>query len=83
MVRNWTIRNSFLQNKYSISIRGHSTSYSLEPEFYDELKKIAAGKKMPLATLITQLDEKRSPVRNLSPTLRVYVLDELLKRKTN
>lgn len=63
--------------KHSISIRGHQTSYSLEPEFYSELKNIAKSRNMPLAKLITELDENRSPERNLSSTLRVFVLNEI------
>ena len=66
--------------KHSISIRGHQTSYSLEEEFYTELKKIAEQKNTPLATLITQLDEERSQESNLSSTLRVFVLNEIKKQ---
>ena len=66
--------------KHSISIRGHRTSYSLEPEFYQELKRIADDKEIPLATLITRLDENRPPESNLSSTLRVFVLNELKNR---
>lgn len=67
--------------KYSISIRGHRTSYSLEEEFYSELKRIAQEQNMPLARLITRLDEARASDANLSSTLRVFVLQEL--KKTN
>ena len=63
--------------KHSISIRGHQTSYSLEEEFYSELKRIAKSREIPLAKLITQLDETRSPDQNLSSTLRVFVLNEI------
>jgi predicted DNA-binding ribbon-helix-helix protein len=66
-----------LLQKHSISIRGHRTSYTLEEEFYSELKKIAKARKIALAKLITALDEKRSPDQNLSSTLRVFVLEEL------
>lgn len=65
--------------KHSITIRGHKTSYTLEKEFYIELKRIAAERKTPLATLITGLDETRSPERNLSSCLRVFVLENLKK----
>ena len=33
--------------KHSISIRGHKTSYSLEDEFYTELKRIAKQQDIP------------------------------------
>jgi len=68
--------------KHSISIRGHQTSFSLEDAFYVELKRIAETKKLPLARLITELDEKRLPTENLSSTLRVFVLNEVLGEKT-
>ncbi|MEM9331600.1 MAG: ribbon-helix-helix domain-containing protein [Pseudomonadota bacterium] len=60
--------------KHSVSIRGHRTSFSLEDEFWDEFRKIAEKEKVPLAKLITQLDEDREPDQNLSSTLRVFVL---------
>ncbi len=63
--------------KHSISIRGHQTSYSLEEEFYSELKRIAKSREIPLAKLITQLDETRTPDQNLSSALRVFVLNEI------
>jgi len=66
-----------LLEKHSISIRGHKTSYSLEPEFYAELQRIAKQQEKPLAKIITELDEARSPDRNLSSTLRVFVLENL------
>ena len=65
--------------KHSITIRGHKTSYTLEKEFYAELKRIAAERETPLATLITGLDETRSPEQNLSSCLRVFVLEDLKK----
>lgn len=65
--------------KHSISIRGHRTSYSLEPEFYAELKRIAKEQQKPLAKLITELDETRSSESNLSSTLRVFVLKNVKK----
>ncbi len=66
--------------KHSISIRGHRTSYTLEEAFYSELKKIAQARDIPLAKLITNLDENRSPDQNLSSTLRVFVLEEIKNR---
>jgi len=68
-----------LLEKHSISIRGHRTSYSLEKEFYTELKRIADEQHTPLATLITRLDEARSPETNLSSCLRLFVLEEIKK----
>ncbi len=58
--------------KYSVMIAGHRTSVSLEPEFYAALKKIAAGKGMTPAELITRIDAERTD--SLSSSLRVFVL---------
>jgi len=70
-----------LLEKHSISIRGHRTSYSLEKEFYKELKRIADEKNIPLATLVTRLDETRPPDKNLSSALRLFVLEEIKKSR--
>lgn len=61
--------------KHSVTIRGHRTSYSLEKPFYDDLVTIAAGRSMPLAALIAEIDERRPRTANLSSALRLYVLD--------
>jgi len=67
--------------KHSVSIRGHQTSFSLEDEFYEQLKLIAKRQNMPLARLITELDKNRLPKDNLSSTLRVFILNELLNKE--
>ncbi len=69
-------KNSDLQ-KYSITIRGHRTSYSLEKEFHDELKIIASQNDEPLARLITRIDEDRDESVNLSSALRLMLLRSL------
>lgn len=63
--------------KHSISIRGHRTSFSLESEFWDEMRRIAKQRALPVATIITQIDEKREPDQNLSSAIRVFVLEDL------
>ncbi|MEX3010042.1 ribbon-helix-helix domain-containing protein [Hoeflea sp. TYP-13] len=67
--------------KHSITIRGHRTSFSLEDEFWDALRAIAANREMPLAALITEIDENRIPDDNLSSASRLYVLDWLKSGK--
>ncbi len=59
----------------------HSTSICLEEAFYDELKKIAADKKISINTLVTEIDTMRSQ-ENLSSAIRVYVL-KYLQSKIN
>lgn len=63
--------------KHSITLRGHRTSFSLENPFMDELRAIADERNLPLATLITEIDENRDPTANLSSALRLYVLNWL------
>jgi predicted DNA-binding ribbon-helix-helix protein len=67
--------------KRSVTIRGHRTSLSLEPQFWDELKRAADARGASLAGLITEIDAGRGaePESNLSSALRVFVL-EWLKR---
>lgn len=59
--------------KKSVTISGHRTSITLEPEFWDALKHIAQSQKQSLNALVTHIDEKRLS-RNLSSALRVYIL---------
>ena len=59
--------------KRSVLIAGHATSVSLEPEFWDELRRIAAARGLSLNTLIAEIDARRG-ARNLSSALRVHVL---------
>lgn len=61
--------------KRSVKIQGHSTSISLEDEFWTELRKLAKEQKRPLSTLIADIDRKRG-FQNLSSALRVYVLKQ-------
>ena len=63
--------------KRSVSIRGHRTSFSLEDEFWNELKAIAALRKISLAQLVTQVDLRRGEDENLSSALRLFLLRDL------
>ncbi len=59
--------------KRSVTIAGHRTSLSLEPEFWAALNTLASKRDISLAMLITQVDENRGRT-NLSSALRVAVL---------
>lgn len=61
--------------KRSIRIARHNTSISLEPEFWAELKRIAAAERLSLNQLVAKIDTGRSG--NLSSALRVFVLKQL------
>ena len=63
--------------KYSVTIRGHSTSFSLEPEFFAEIKRLSAEQKTTVSDLIARIDSERTG--NLSSALRLYVLNALKK----
>lgn len=64
--------------KRSVTIAGHRTSLSLEPEFWQVLKELARRDGQSLAVRIADIDSRRGG-RNLSSAVRVHVLFELLK----
>jgi predicted DNA-binding ribbon-helix-helix protein len=68
--------------KHSVTLRGHSTSITLEQEFWDVLKKISAKKNQSIALLIDEIDEKRLETTEggLSSAIRLYILKDLLEK---
>ena len=68
------------ERKRSLSIAGHRTSISLEDEFWSELRMIAAARSIPLAALISEIDDGRDSESNLSSALRLHVLAWLKAR---
>ena len=64
--------------KRSVLIAGHPTSVSLEEEFWDALKEVAAARRVSVNALIEEIDAGR--VGNLSSAIRVFVLRELQRR---
>lgn len=63
--------------KISVSLSGHQTSISLEPEFIELLQKIAQVKKISVASLISEIDDNRKVNSNLSSAIRVWILQYL------
>ncbi|MFW6076530.1 MAG: ribbon-helix-helix domain-containing protein [Hyphomicrobiales bacterium] len=63
--------------KRSVTVAGHRTSLSLEPEFWDALKRIAQREARTVSGLIGEIDASRGR-RNLSSAVRVYVLEHAL-----
>lgn len=61
--------------KHSATLHGHRTSFSLEEQFWQELKTISESRQIALAQLIAEIDDGRSAGSNLSSALRVYVLN--------
>ncbi|MBO5834322.1 MAG: ribbon-helix-helix domain-containing protein [Alphaproteobacteria bacterium] len=67
--------------KISVSLSGHQTSITLEPEFFDTLKQIATARGISVASIINELDRTRAPETNLSSAIRVWVLQQVLSGK--
>jgi predicted DNA-binding ribbon-helix-helix protein len=59
--------------KRSLVIAGHSTSISLEDDFWDALREMAAKKGLSVAALVSQVDSTRGSA-NLCSALRVMIL---------
>ena len=60
--------------KRSIVFNGKKTSLSLEDEFWNALKEIAAERHVKLSDLVTGIDGRREHA-NLSSAIRLFVLD--------
>ena len=61
--------------KHSLTLRGHRTSVSLEPEFWRAFRTLAASDGRPLNDLAAEIDAARGPDRGLASAIRVYVLE--------
>jgi predicted DNA-binding ribbon-helix-helix protein len=61
--------------KHSVTIAGHRTSISLEPEFWASLRDIAVRNGRSLGAEIASIDAARG-TRNLSSAIRVAVLND-------
>jgi predicted DNA-binding ribbon-helix-helix protein len=59
--------------KRSLTIAGHRTSLSLEPEFWEALQAEAVRRKLSVAALVAEIDQSRGE-RNLSSAIRVWLL---------
>lgn len=59
--------------KHSLAIAGHRTSISLEEDFWEGLKSIAAQRGLSISALVAEIDSERGDA-NLSSALRVFVL---------
>ena len=64
--------------KRSVIVSGHATSISIETEFWDILKDIAAHKGVSINYLLSEIDVGRT--NNLSSAARVYVLRYVISK---
>lgn len=63
--------------KHSLTLRGHRTSVTLEPEFWRAFTAIAEGRGLAINQLAAQIDEGRDG--NLASAIRVFVLNHYLR----
>jgi predicted DNA-binding ribbon-helix-helix protein len=63
--------------KRSLSLHGHRTSVSLEAEFWQAFREIAAGRGVALNALAAEIDDARPPGVGLASAIRVFVLTEV------
>jgi predicted DNA-binding ribbon-helix-helix protein len=61
--------------KHSLTLSGHRTSVSLEPEFWHAFRAIAAAERRGLNALAAEIDAGRGAGRGLASAIRVFVLD--------
>ncbi len=60
--------------KHSLTLKGHRTSVSLEAEFWQAFREIAAQKGMPVNALAAEIDAERGVDIGLASAIRLYVL---------
>jgi predicted DNA-binding ribbon-helix-helix protein len=61
--------------KHSLTLHGHRTSVSLEPEFWAAFVAIAEAEAVPLNQLAARIDDARSGDAGLASAIRVFVLE--------
>ena len=66
--------------KHSVTLKGHRTSVSLEDEFWQEFRALAAERDMPINALVAQIDAERGMDIGLASAIRLYVLRALKER---
>jgi predicted DNA-binding ribbon-helix-helix protein len=67
--------------KRSVMIAGHATSVSLEPVFWEALKRAAEAESLPLSALVAQIDATRVEADdppNLASAIRVWIVERLM-----
>ncbi|MEQ9239467.1 ribbon-helix-helix domain-containing protein [Roseovarius indicus] len=68
--------------KHSLTLRGHRTSVSLEAEFWDAFRTIAADRGQPINALAAEIDEARGTDLGLASAIRLFVLRHYQDRAT-
>jgi predicted DNA-binding ribbon-helix-helix protein len=66
--------------KHSLTLHGHRTSVSLEPEFWAAFRDLATEEGIGLNALAVRIDEGRPSDVGLASAIRVHVLTTLRSR---
>jgi predicted DNA-binding ribbon-helix-helix protein len=66
--------------KHSLTLRGHRTSVSLEDEFWQAFRDIAAKDGRPINELAAEIDTARGTDCGLASAIRLFVLRRLSNR---
>jgi predicted DNA-binding ribbon-helix-helix protein len=66
--------------KRSLTLSGHRTSVTLEPEFWEAFRSLAEAGGDSINALASRIDAERDPEVSLSSAIRVHVLRAALKR---
>lgn len=72
--------------KRSIEIAGHKTSISLEPVFWDLLRRASAGAGLPVNALVARIDAERIAAPSppgLAGAIRVWLVGWLQAQEGN
>lgn len=67
--------------KRSVEIAGHKTSISLEPLFWEMLRKAAARRDLPINALVAAIDEERirsDTPPGLASAVRIWLVTDSL-----
>ena len=67
--------------KHSLTLNGHRTSVSLEPEFWQAFRALAAAEGRGLNELAAEIDAGRGAERGLASAIRVHILERLTRAR--
>ena len=66
--------------KHSLTLRGHRTSVSLEPAFWQAFCDIAADRNQAINDLAAEIDAARTGDAGLAMAIRLFVLDHFRRK---
>lgn len=66
--------------KHSLTLKGHRTSVSLEPAFWDAFRQIAQAEGIAINALASEIDGARDADVGLASAIRVFVLARFTNR---